>query len=437
MIVKTTIDFQMNTIQNINFNRLIITAASRAYAPSLLALLGSLTLNWPNHPPVLVYDIGLDSSTLTMLRQHNILVKKVPPFCPHWREHYTWKIWCLNDAPARDILWLDAGLVVLQTLDEIFDTLEHQGYFLSTNYELLDWEASEAACEGCGVPTVFRKGKLVLPAGLMGFRKAGKILNLLEEALSIALTEKYIAATNVAHRYEQAIISLLMYKFFHRVNIFDGIVYLGGKSPQQIPGQKVWVHRRGICERDIEHFTAHISTPGDAYMPTPPHSRVRAQSRDHLYRVYWYFGRGEIEEALFNLDLAFRIDPSLTDEVSYLVNWLEGSQHRIQTLPLSDSFDFDFISWVFKFLPTIGDRSFVWKLRKVYSHVYCTKAFEYHQSGDLQKVRQMAIRSLLYNPALLVRNRGLLSILLESFFGSFLMGQLRLLKARLLRYPHI
>jgi hypothetical protein len=63
-----------------NFEKLIITAASEVYASSLLALLGSLNLNWPEHPPVLVYDIGLDEATLTILNAHNILVKKFPPF---------------------------------------------------------------------------------------------------------------------------------------------------------------------------------------------------------------------------------------------------------------------------------------------------------------------------------------------------------------------
>ena len=74
-------------------DRLIITAASNAYGPSLLALPGSLNLNWHNHPPVLVYDIGLDDATRATLQQHHIPLRVVPPFCPHWRSHFTWKIW--------------------------------------------------------------------------------------------------------------------------------------------------------------------------------------------------------------------------------------------------------------------------------------------------------------------------------------------------------
>lgn len=38
--------------------RLLLTAASEAYAPSLLALLGSLTLHGPPHLPVRAYESG-------------------------------------------------------------------------------------------------------------------------------------------------------------------------------------------------------------------------------------------------------------------------------------------------------------------------------------------------------------------------------------------
>lgn len=247
--------------------QLIVTAASEAYGPSLLSLLGSLNLNWPFHPPVLVYDIGLDASTLSELESNRISVKRVPPFCPHWRKHYTWKLWCLNDAPAQDILWLDAGLVVLCPLDEVFEAIRCQGYFVVTNYELLDWEASEAACKGCGLSPEFRHGKLTLPACILGFRKTDQIQEILREALSVGQTEQNIAATAPTHRWEQAIISLLMYKHLGNVVISDGIVYAGWPSPHQTPGQKVWLHRCTLRKHDQTHFSNHILRAGAPYLP--------------------------------------------------------------------------------------------------------------------------------------------------------------------------
>jgi len=261
-------------------DRLIVTAASKSYGMSLLALLGSLTLNWPDHPPVIVYDIGLDDDTLGRLKSIGIAVTPVPEFCSHWRKHFTWKIWCLNDAPACDILWMDAGLVVLKPLDEIFDALEERGYFLVPNGLFLDREASEAACKGCGIPADFRLGKPTLAASLMGFRKAGKTSGLIQEALSVALIEENIAATDIRHRHDQAIISLLTYKYFGKPVVSDEVIYCGWSSPTQAPNQKVWVHRRCLSVTDMVYFASHIGRPGAPYIPKPP-----VQKRNGVLRL--------------------------------------------------------------------------------------------------------------------------------------------------------
>jgi hypothetical protein len=248
-------------------DNLIITAASRSYGPSLLALLGSLTLNWPAHPPVLVYDIGLDEATRAELARHKVNVKLVPPFCPHWRKHYTWKIWCWHDAPARNVLWIDAGVAVLQPLDEVFDVIERQGYFVVPNGWWLSREASEAHCRGCGVAPEFRQGKRTLTAGFTGFSQHGWMRALLDEALRIALVEEYIAATTPDHRWEQALFSLLLHRQLEQVNFAEPSIYLAEYSPLQIPPPKAWMHRRTMRACDRAHFAAHVSTPGAPHLP--------------------------------------------------------------------------------------------------------------------------------------------------------------------------
>lgn len=250
-----------------NTDKLIITAASKAYGPSLLAMLGSLTLNWPQHPPVLVYDLGLDDATRAELARHKVKVKLVPPFCPHWRKHYTWKIWCWHDAPARDVLWIDAGIAVLQPLDEVFSVIAQQGYFVVPNGWPLSREASEAHCRGCGVPPEFRHGKPTFTAALVGFEKEGWMGELLDEALRVALVEEYITAGTPDHRWEQALFSLLLHRYSDQVSFAEPEIYHAEKSPLQTPPPKVWLHRRTMCARDREHFAAHISTPGAPLIP--------------------------------------------------------------------------------------------------------------------------------------------------------------------------
>ena len=251
-------------------DRMIITAASSVFGPSLLALVGSLNLNWPDHPRIRVYDIGLDDDTLRILDASNVEVIKVPEFCPHCRKHFTWKIWCWNDAPARDVLWVDAGLVVLKPLDDVFSAIDNLGYFVVPTYHPLTENASEAACRGCGVDANFRRGKVTLAGGFIGFRKEDQILEIVEEALSVALHEEYIASTGKRHRHDQAIISLLFYRRFGDVTMADGSVYLGWLSPKQTPGQKVWVHRRSILPEDQAYFMSHIKLSGLPYMPKDP-----------------------------------------------------------------------------------------------------------------------------------------------------------------------
>ncbi|MBN2547918.1 MAG: hypothetical protein JXB15_02075 [Anaerolineales bacterium] len=267
-----------------SLDQVIITAASSPYSPSLLALLGSLNLNWPGHPPVRIYDIGLEDDTLQRLASLDQTVVKVPPFSPHWRKHFTWKIWCLNDAPAQSVLWLDAAIVVLRRLDEVFNLIQSQGYFAIPNYHLLDWEASEAACAGCGVSPEFRLGKHTLAGGVIGFKKERLSLQVLQEALAAAMDEKHIAATSPRHRHDQALLSLLLYKHYGQVNIADGQIYAGWKSPNQVHGQKIWVHRRTLLRNDLEHYAAHISQPGAPYLPQDP-----ASSSPWRYRLKKFY----------------------------------------------------------------------------------------------------------------------------------------------------
>ena len=59
---------------------LIITAASERYSSQVLALIGSLNCNWPSHPGIIVYDIGLAARTIGVFERAGICVRKVPAF---------------------------------------------------------------------------------------------------------------------------------------------------------------------------------------------------------------------------------------------------------------------------------------------------------------------------------------------------------------------
>mgnify|MGYP000845355345 CR=1 FL=1 len=248
----------------------IITAASESYAKQLLALLGSLEANWPSHPPVVVYDLGLPISVVDSLESRNVEVREVPEFCPHWRQHFTWKIWCWNDIDAETFLWIDAGAIVLSPLEEVFPHIKNTGYLVVPNYRLLVEEASEEACIGCDVDPSFREGKTTLAGNFIGFNKTNELISvILKKALELALVEKNIKATDPKHRHDQALISLLIYKNVQSPLMLDGNIYLGGPSPILVPGQKIWACRRGMNKSDIENFSNYFLNPNAQHPPFP------------------------------------------------------------------------------------------------------------------------------------------------------------------------
>lgn len=266
---------QISTGTNMS-DRMIITAGSDAFGPSVLALIGSLDLNWPGHAPILVYDIGLDFLTIKKLQKHNITISKVPHFCPHWRKHFTWKIWCLTSAPAKSILWIDAGVVILGELDEVFEQIEKHGHFFIPSFHKLSENAPDYAIKSTGLSHEVCSTKTTISGNFMGFNKASSpTSNLLQEILALAIIEQNIAATTNYHKHDQALISLVFYKHYNTLKLNNGYIYGGWEGPNQVSNQKVWAHRRNINPADLKHFTKSISQKGPPYIPTHPESNLR------------------------------------------------------------------------------------------------------------------------------------------------------------------
>jgi hypothetical protein len=257
---------------------LILTAASESYGRQLLAFLGALQCNWPGHPPVRVYDLGLAEATKQTVSRAGFTVVDVPAFVEHWRKHYTWKLWCMNEAPGNRILWLDAGCCVLRPLPEVFEIISAVGYFCVPNYEKLEIEASEAACEGCGVSPDFRRGKVSLAANVFGFARDSRAADTVRECLTVAKTERFIAATHPRHRHDQAILSLMMYRDNAPLLIGDGTIYAYDSLKADFRTQGIWAMRRNMHYKDVKHFVSALET-GACQPHTPGNS----------HRVEWWF----------------------------------------------------------------------------------------------------------------------------------------------------
>jgi len=162
-------------------DRCIITSASSKFFPVLLNFLGSISQNYPSHPHVYVYDLGLLKPFRTELESISwVTVLDMPAFVPHWRSCYTWKTYILNTPKETLNLYLDAGCQVLRSLDPLFEETSEKGYvFVSQGPNVLAREVT---------PTQYVRlldipedalGKEIIAAGIIGFKKESTVTPLL------------------------------------------------------------------------------------------------------------------------------------------------------------------------------------------------------------------------------------------------------------------
>ncbi len=112
-------------------SKALITSCSNKFFPSVINLLTSIKVNYPEHPPIYVYDLGLFYTFRRELEQiEGVTVISMPHFCPHWRACYTWKTYIFAHPPADLNFYLDAGCQVLKPLDEDFEIIERNDYLM-------------------------------------------------------------------------------------------------------------------------------------------------------------------------------------------------------------------------------------------------------------------------------------------------------------------
>ena len=114
-----------------NLSKCIITSASNKFVPSLLNMLGSFEKNYPDHPHIYIYDLGISSFIKKdILKFKEVSIINVPHFVPFWRSCYTWKTYILNTPLADLNFYIDAGCQILRPLSEVFEKIEKNGYYL-------------------------------------------------------------------------------------------------------------------------------------------------------------------------------------------------------------------------------------------------------------------------------------------------------------------
>lgn len=238
-------------------DRAIITSASNKFFPSLINLIGSIKRNYPNHPKIFVYDIGLLEIFIKELKMiEGVEILLMPKFCSYWNSCYTWKTYILSHPCAQLNFYLDAGCQVLKSLDDIFLSIRNDGIFLiDQGYNFKDI-----------VPETYKSifdldsrfdNLTTIHAGIIGFKNDDKVFAIFEKvyfaasaglALGFSTKEKWrnkgknkniFTRDCKMFRHDLTLLNIFLRKYFEdKIRIHPINVYAGG--PNFVDGQFIW-----------------------------------------------------------------------------------------------------------------------------------------------------------------------------------------------------
>lgn len=171
--------------------RALITACSNKFFPSLINLLTSIKINYPNHPTIFVYDLGL----LPNFRKEielikNVKILSIPHFCNHWRSCYTWKTYIFTKPLADLNFYLDAGCEVLMPLDDIFTEVNETNVFFVDQGRVFE-KIIPVSFQEIFDFNNFKSEENVFAAGIIGFKNdfiINEIFNKVFQAAKAGLT---------------------------------------------------------------------------------------------------------------------------------------------------------------------------------------------------------------------------------------------------------
>lgn len=252
----------------------IITACSNRFFPSLLNLLGSIKANYPNHPKIYVYSLGLLPILKNELKNIECVeVIDMPHFCLFWNKCYTWKPYIFNNPLSELNLFLDAGSQVLRSLDEMFEQIKENGYFTVSQGGKLEEIVPQEYKTLLNLKEGFEQS-IYIGSNIFGFKKSDKKMQVLiskiyEEALcglclgfsteeqfrNKGKNKTFFIRGCKTFRHEQTLLNIKMVNEFGNFKINDLNKYAGLQSPHEHAEQVIWSLRRNYKKLDYAEKT--------------------------------------------------------------------------------------------------------------------------------------------------------------------------------------
>ena len=267
--------------QEMRTDSALVTAADAKYAPFLFNALSSIHTNFPTHPLVYVFDLGLNRAQRYELESVPwVRLRTIEKFVPHWKTGWSWKPYILTKVKKRYILYFDAANIVLyRSIALWFLAIKRHGFFGIANGQRLRDITPLDYWDMFGIDPDAYADRPTFGAGLFGFDQSGpagvaisKCLALTIEGWNLgrSMNEKNPLYTNAAlrncalFRGDQTLFNLAIIEYMgSNTLIRDEIRYCGLGSPRDHPNQYVWYSRRN--KNSMLYFNTPMSTYSAAF----------------------------------------------------------------------------------------------------------------------------------------------------------------------------
>jgi hypothetical protein len=240
----------------------LVTAADAKYAPFLFNALSSIHANFPSHPLVYVFDLGLNRAQRYELESVPwVRLRSIKKFVQHWKAGWSWKPYILTQVHERYLLYFDAANIVLyRSIALWFLAIKRHGFFGIANGQRIHditpsdyWEMFGLDPSACAAMPTFG-------AGLFGIDQTGPAGAAVRKCLALTIagwnlgrsaSERnplYGKATLrdcVCFRADQTLLNLAMVEHLGRnILIRDEVRYCGRGGQHDHVNQYLWYSRR-------------------------------------------------------------------------------------------------------------------------------------------------------------------------------------------------
>jgi hypothetical protein len=242
-------------------SNIIVTTANSLFYYSVLTLINSIHKHSFNLiDKIIVFNLGLCQEEINRLKKiKKVSVVNYPDNARDLHskflepKQYVYKVYCLKNASSfgSNILWLDAGIMALEPIDEIFNTIEKEHIFLVGDVHL-NKSYTHKECIRIMNASEEELAAKQLSAGIIGYKVNGNFQKFVDEAYKFSLIEGCVDGGNEDHRHDQSVFSILAARYKIKTQSIDTYGYWTNltrdiNSARQC-GAILFVHRRSYHE---------------------------------------------------------------------------------------------------------------------------------------------------------------------------------------------